>query len=291
MVSPRVWLVTGSSSGFGLSICKLALARGDRVVATLRKPSAIAALSAQWGLGALLVLQVDVTRPEEVAHAFAAATAHFGRVDVVFNNAGMSIVGEVEGVPEADARRLMDVNFWGALAVCKAAVRCFREDNPAGAGGLLFNMSSAAGQCCPPATAYYNATKHALEGLSETLAAEVDPTWNIRVCILAPGFFRSPITDNAPTFPVHPAYTSVRSVQHMRDIIAKTGDPTRPLPVGDVDKACRAIFEVSALEHPPLRLFLGTDCTRAMREKCEKLLADLDASATWSESLQEDPLP
>ena len=111
------------------------------------------------------------------------------------------------------------------------------------------------------------------------------------MCIVAPGFFRTPITDKSPTLPVHPAYTSVQSVQYMRSLIAKTGDPARPIPIGDVDKACKAIYEVSALESPPLRLFLGMESFGAIREKYKKLLADLDGSMMWSENLQEDPLP
>lgn len=288
MNSPRVWLVTGSSSGFGLSICRLALEKGDKVVATLRKPSDIAELASQYPSDALLVVKVDVTHPEEVVSAFSAAKERFGRVDVVFNNAGYCLTGEVEGVPEAEARRLMEVNFWGATTVSKEAVRFFREENPAGAGGILFTMSSNSGHMSAASMGYYNAVKHALEGLTEALALEVDPAWNIKVCILAPGFFRSSIAAKSPVFPVHPAYASVEMVKFIRGGLDKVWDASRPFRLGDVEKGVRMIYEVSTYDQLPLRIFMGDDCISRVREKQKKLVADLDASDKWSDSLQED---
>lgn len=286
--SSRVWLVTGSSSGFGLSICRLALEKGDKVVATLRRPSDIAALAAQYPSDALLVGKVDVTHPKEVVGAFRAAKERFGRVDIVFNNAGFSITGEVEGVPEAEARRLMEVNFWGALAVSKEAVRFFREENPAGMGGTLFNMSSAAGHCGVPSMGYYSAAKHALEGLTEALAMEVDPAWKIKICTLAPGFFRSEISVKSPTLPVHHAYASAQFVVRIRGILDLVADPAKPIPLGDVNKAVNAIYEMSTFEELPLRVFLGRECVDKVREKYRRVGADLDGSDKWSAALLED---
>ncbi|GJE91629.1 SDR family oxidoreductase [Phanerochaete sordida] len=286
--SSRVWLVTGSSSGFGLTICKLALERGNKVVATLRRPSDLDELARQYPPNALLVVQVDVTEPDDIASAFRAAKARFGRVDVVFNNAGTSLIGEVEGVPDADARRLMDVDFWGAAAVSREAVRFFREDNPRGAGGTLLVMSSSSGHCAVASMGYYCAAKFALEGLSEALALELDPAWNIKVCIIAPGFFRTQIGAKTPTVPVHPAYAAVERVQASRGIWERAGDPARSMRVGDVEKAGRAIYEVSTLEQVPLRLFLGTGCIERVRRRQERLGVDLDASVKWSEDLQEN---
>lgn len=179
-------------------MCKHLLAQGDKVVATLRKPADLDALAAQHSPSALLVLPLDVTRPEEIARAFAAAHTHFGRIDAVFNNAACAVVGEVEAVPEADARAVMDVNFWGAAAVSTAAVRFFRETNPPGAGGVLLNVSSEFGHSAFACVGYYCAAKFgerglrfffharaqyvaALEGLTEALAQELDPEWNIKV--------------------------------------------------------------------------------------------------------------
>ena len=160
MLIPFVALVTGTSSGFGLSMAKRALEAGDKVVATLRVPSDIAGIASAHPSSELAVIKVDVTRPEDVTNAFSEAKARFGRVDVVFNNAATSAIGEIESVPDADARRIFDVNFWGAAVVSREAVRFFREENPPGTGGLLLNMSSDTGHASVPCIGYYSAAKH-----------------------------------------------------------------------------------------------------------------------------------
>ncbi|EKM52031.1 uncharacterized protein PHACADRAFT_212630 [Phanerochaete carnosa HHB-10118-sp] len=288
MSSPRVWLITGSSSGFGLAMCKSALAKGDKVVATLRRPSDISEFDSKYSSDVLHVAKVDVTRPEEVANAFREAKSQFGRVDVVFNNAASFVVGEVELVPDADARRVMEVNFWGAATVSKEAVRFFREDNPPGAGGLLLNVSSDAGFSSLACVGYYDAAKHALEGLTEALAYELDPRWNIRICLVTPGAFRSDIKTKSLTMPVHPAYPAVESVQQSRKFLDMVWDPSRPMRIGDVHKAAERIYEASMLKHPPMRLFLGEDCVRRLKEQLKRVTANLDGFGKWSEGLMED---
>lgn len=141
-------------------MCRLALAKGDKVVATLRRPSDIDEFASKYSPDVLYVTKVDVTRPEEVIRAFCDAKDRFGRVDVVFNNAASAVVGEIEMVPDADARHLMEVCLWGAIAVSKEAVRFFREDNPSGAGGLLLYNSSMYGYFPVPSVGYYVAAKH-----------------------------------------------------------------------------------------------------------------------------------
>lgn len=141
-------------------MCKSALAKGDKVVATLRRPADISELAGMYSSDVLHIAKVDVTRPDEVTNAFREAKGRFGRVDVVFNNAASFVVGEVEAVPDADARHVMEVNFWGATNVSKEAVRFFREDNPPGTGGLLLNISSDAGFTSLACVGYYDAAKH-----------------------------------------------------------------------------------------------------------------------------------
>lgn len=176
MSSPRVWfseslsrqssrspsdppppIVTGASAGFGLAMTQLVLARGDIAVATLRKPSALAHLSSQYPSSRLLVLPVDVTKASDIAAAFAKAKEVFGRVDVVFNNAGYVLINEVEFTEEKDAREIFDVNFFGAANVSREAVRFFRTENPKGAGGHLFQVTSVVGLEGEPAIPYYSA--------------------------------------------------------------------------------------------------------------------------------------
>lgn len=134
------------------------LAKGDIAVATLRKPEAIADLAAKHPSDKLLVLKLDVAQPDEIKPAFAAALQHFGRIDVVFNNAAFALMGEVEGTPEDKARAMFDVNFFGAVNVSKEAVRVFRDVNKP-QGGQLLQVSSMAGYRPTPALAFYAASK------------------------------------------------------------------------------------------------------------------------------------
>lgn len=134
------------------------LSTGDKVVATLRTPSALDDLAAKWSKSQLLVVKLDVVKSSDIVSAFELAKKAFGRVDVVFNNAGYGVFGEIEGVIEKDARDMFEVNFWGAGNVNREAVKFFREENPAGAGGILVVNSSMVGIAAAPALGYYSAT-------------------------------------------------------------------------------------------------------------------------------------
>lgn len=154
------YLVTGSSSGFGRSLVELALAKGDNVLATCRKPSVLDSLKAEFASSRLVVQALDVTKPADISNAFVKAKEAFGRVDVVFNNAGYGLLAEVEGTPDDVARQVFETNFWGAANVNREAVRFFREANAAGAGGRLIVMSSFVGLRPLPCSGYYTASKH-----------------------------------------------------------------------------------------------------------------------------------
>ena len=143
----------------GRHMAELALAKGDKVVATLRKPQDLADLTAKYAASQLAVVKLDVTQPKEIIAAFAHAKEAFGRVDVVFNNAGFAVLGEVEGTPDDVARSVFETNFWGAVNVSREAVRFFREENPKGAGGRLLVVSSFTGIKPFTCSAYYSASK------------------------------------------------------------------------------------------------------------------------------------
>ena len=151
--------VTGSSSGFGLGVTEAALEHGDKVVATLRRPRVLDNLVCKYGSDQLRVVKLDVTKPEEVDNAFIVAKKAFGRVDIVFNNAGIALVGEIEATPEATARELFDINFWGAVNVSKTAVKFFRDENPRGVGGRLITNSSGTGIRPAACLPYYSSAK------------------------------------------------------------------------------------------------------------------------------------
>lgn len=138
--------VTGTSSGIGRTTTEYLLKQGDIVVATLRKPEVLAELQRQYPADKLLVLKLDVSKPEDVSNAFVKAKEAFGRIDVVFNNAGYGILAEVEAGDEGVARSMFDTNFWGAITVSKEAVKFFRDINEPSGGRLIVNSSYAAMQ-------------------------------------------------------------------------------------------------------------------------------------------------
>ncbi|CAL1712831.1 unnamed protein product [Somion occarium] len=180
MSNPRVWLITGASSGFGRLMSELVLSKGDIAVATARKPETLDDLKAKYPSTKLLVLKLDVTHAQEIKYVFIKVKETFGRLDVVFNNAGYSMLGEVEATPEDAARAMFDTNFWGATNVSLETIKFFRGENRP-AGGRLIVVSSELGVHASGGCGFYSATKHALEGVTSALAQELDPEWNIKV--------------------------------------------------------------------------------------------------------------
>lgn len=138
---------------------RCALSHGDKVVATLRKPAVLADFASQYQASQLILVELDVTKPQDIRAAFTRAKATFGRVDVVFNNAGFIVAGEAEGTPDDLARQMFEVNFWGAVHVSQEAVRFFRDENKP-QGGYLIQNSAAVGIFAFPFLPFYGATKH-----------------------------------------------------------------------------------------------------------------------------------
>jgi NADP-dependent 3-hydroxy acid dehydrogenase YdfG len=148
-------LVTGcSDGGFGAEICKKVVASGHQLVATARNTSSLSYLPSNNPR--ILTLALDVTSSEAIKIAFATAIEKFGHVDVVVNNAGYSVSGDTEAIPDADARKEFDTNFWGTVDVTKEAVRVFREVNGKGVGGLVVQVTSLGGWVAFPGSAFYH---------------------------------------------------------------------------------------------------------------------------------------
>jgi len=283
MSDVKIWFVTGASSGFGRAMTEYLLKIGHKVVATLRKPEAISDLATRYPPTQLLVVKVDVTNEADITAAFAKAKEVFGRIDVVFNNAGISIVGEVESVDEADARDLLDVNFWGAVRVTKEALRFFREVNKP-VGGRLLQVSSGVleGRA---AGGFYVASKFALEGLTECLVDELDPAWNIKVTILNPGPYRTEISQgNYHGVPQHPAYADpALHTSQVRKLLTST-----ELYDGDVTKAAVVIEKLSRFEDAPIRFPLHKRVVAGMRAKAKGLSEVADKYESWTDGLYLD---
>ncbi|KAJ7465259.1 NAD-P-binding protein [Mycena latifolia] len=303
-MAPRIWFITGASSGFGLIMTKKALENGDKCVATLRKPEAIADFTAKYTKEQLLVVKLDVTKREEVVAAFTVAKKAFGRIDIVFNNAGVGALGEIEGTSEELARSLFEVNFWGAVNVTKQAVSFFREENKP-PGGLLINMSSMYGIDAPPLAGFYGATfvmfilrklvrrllsLHALAGtleaVTDSLAKELDPAWNIKVVLVCPGFFKTEMGQRIICADVHPAYAdeALTSVQ-LRKILSGVLEGNSPL-LGDPEKLIDKFYELSNLENPPYRVAFGEDALASFQSKWTALKSAREDSEEWSKDLK-----
>ncbi|RKH55433.1 oxidoreductase [Corallococcus aberystwythensis] len=261
----KVWFVTGSSSGFGRSIVEEVIARGERVVATARDPRTLEDLVA-LAPDRVLAVRLDVTKAEQVQESIAAALKRFGAIDVLVNNAGYTLLGAVEEMCDAELRAAFEPLFFGAVAMTRAVLPHMRERRT----GTIVQVSSVAGLVTYPGVGAYSAAKHALEGLSESLAKEVAP-FGVKVLIVEPGMFRTKLL--GPSFrsmPELPAYAE--TVGPMRAYVAQAAG-TQP---GDPVKAAKAIADAVAAGAPTLRLFLGPDAPGAIREKLAQVAADVD---------------
>lgn len=276
-------MITGVSSGFGRLMTELALKNGDKVAATLRKPEAISDLIARYPTDRLFPIQLDVTKREQVKDVFAAALAHFGRIDIVFNNAGWMALGELEGTGDADARTMFEVNFWGATYVTQESLRVFREENKP-QGGRLLQASSITGVIGFAGNGFYSATKFALEGLSEAAMNELDPAWNIKISLIEFGAFRTKLMgDNVKIAPHHPAYDN----QELAGWKAREWI-TGPNVTGDAAKAVIVVDKLSRLENPPHHLVLTKQAIALSHEKLRDFSESLREYESWSEDLEVD---
>ena len=262
-VGSRVWFVTGASSGFGRVIVEEVLRRGERVVVAVRSPESVADLARDERV---LVVRLDVTKPAEIEAAVVAAMARFGRIDVLVNNAGYSIVGAVEETSDHEVREAMETMFFGAVALTRAVLPGMRERR----SGTIVQITSMGGLTTAPGFGTYCAAKHALEGLSECLAQEVAPL-GIRVLIVEPGVFRTELFGNRfRRMPEMPVYAD--TVGPLRKFAADNHGAQ----AGDPKRAAKAIADLVATDDLPLRLPLGADAVGGIREKLACVARDVD---------------
>src|SRR4051794_600225 len=244
-MTSKTWFITGTSRGFGREWSIAALDRGDRVAATARDVATLDDLVAKYG-DAMLPLALDVTDRAADFAAVASAHEHFGRLDVVVNNAGYGQFGMVEELSEDDARRQIETNLFGALWVTQAALPFLREQG----GGHILQVSSIGGISAFPNVGMYHASKWGLEGFSQALAQEV-ADFGIAVTIIEPGGFATDWAGpSAGHAAANPAYDGVRAkaAEQRAKRVASPGDPVA---------SSAAVLAVVDAERPPLRIFLG----------------------------------
>jgi NAD(P)-dependent dehydrogenase (short-subunit alcohol dehydrogenase family) len=261
----RVWLITGASSGFGRAIAEAALAAGDTVVAAVRRPAAVDDLTAAHP-GRVAAAGLDITDGTRIPAVADEVIGRYGRIDVLVNSAGRALVGGVEETSDRELRELMEVHFFGAAALTRAVLPHMRERR----SGAIVQITSMGGRMSFAGVGAYSATKFALEGLSEALAAEVGP-FGIKVLIVEPGAFRTGLHRSG-------ARQESAAIPAYDDIIGPVRaqqagfDGKQP---GDPAKAAAAILAALDAEKAPLRLPLGNDAADAISASLETARTEL----------------
>ncbi|OCL13041.1 NAD(P)-binding protein [Glonium stellatum] len=257
-MAPRVFLITGTSTGFGSELVNVVLQHGDYVVATARKSSKLSFPSANSSNS--LLVDLDVTDKTSINAAFDAAIKKFKRIDVVVNNAGYGLSGEFESLSEKQIRTQMEVNFFGLINVTRKAMEVMRDLKT---GGVIQQVTSIGGQVGVPTLSIYCASKWAVEGFTEAVQQEVKPEWGIKFTCIEPGGFRTDWAGRSMDFAENknPAYDHINSKETM--------GKRHGTQAGDPPKAAQAFYELAIMENPPLRCIIGSDAYARINKKLE----------------------
>lgn len=269
--SDPVWFITGCSTGFGLELARLVIGRGWRAVVTARDRAKVADL-AQGAEDRVLPLALDVTEAGQIAESVRAATEKFGRIEVLVNNAGYGYQSSIEEGEEAKIRAQFDANVFGLFALTRAVLPVMRAQK----SGHILNITSVAGFVGFPASGYYAATKHAVEGFSDSLALEAGPL-GIRVTCIEPGPFRTDwagrsLVQTPNAIPDYAETAGARLKATSEKSGTQAGDPVR---------AGEAMIRVTEMADPPRHLVLGAWGYDAVTTRLKQRLAEIEA---WRET-------
>nr|WP_062340481.1 SDR family NAD(P)-dependent oxidoreductase [Herbidospora sakaeratensis] len=263
-----IWFVTGSSRGLGREIVLAALERGDRVAATARNPAQLDDLAAKYG-DRVLPLPLDVTDAEAVDDAVATAVKAFGTLDVVVNNAGWADTSAFEDTPIDNFRAQVETNFFGVVNVAKAVVPILRGQGR----GSLINVSSIGGRLGTPGLSAYQASKWAVNGLTEVISKELAPL-GVRVTTIEPGGMTTDWAGSSMTIP--PISEPYQQTVGAMVRLLRQGDHK---PLGDPAKVAQVIVELVEMDEPPIRLVLGSDALNGA-QYAARTTAERDAAYT-----------
>ncbi|RKI49445.1 SDR family NAD(P)-dependent oxidoreductase [Corallococcus sp. AB004] len=271
----KVWFVTGASSGIGAGVVRAALDAGDRVIATARNVEKLRSAIGEQAGDRLAFVPLDVTKEEQARQAVAAAVEKFGRIDVLVNNAGYSLIGNLESLTPAQIEQQFATNFYGVLHVLRAVLPVMRRQR----SGRVFNVSSMAGVIGYATVGAYAATKFAVEGLSLSVAQEVE-RFGITVTVVEPGFFRTDLL--APQSVVFgelavEGYDAPAAVKEQWQGYHhnQSGDPA---------KLGKALVRLAGMETPPKQFFAGSDAVSGITADLEARLAEVRAHKDLSVS-------
>lgn len=266
--TPSVWLVTGCSTGFGQELARTLLRRGHDVVVTARNAATLAEFASH---GSALVATLDVTVPQQIAEVVRQAESRFGRIDVLVNNAGYGYLAAVEEGEDDEVRAMFETNVFGLISVTKAVLPGMRQRRR----GHIVNISSVGGLVGLPGIGYYNATKFAVEGLSEALAKET-ASLGIKVTVVEPGPFRTDWAGRSLKTP-KTAIADYASSAGARRVAIQGYSGRQP---GDPVRGAEAIIEAVESPEPPLHLVLGKPGYDLALAKINDLSAEI---AKWRE--------
>ena len=266
----KVWLITGCSTGFGRALAIEVLAQGYSVAVASRNINDVEDIVSRYPETALAV-SLDVTSGAEITAAVEKTIAHFAQIDVLVNNAGIGYFGAIEESEEAEVRRMFEINVFGLAKMIQEVLPHMRKRRI----GHILNIASIGGLRSFPGVGFYNATKYAVDGLSESLSKELAPL-GIKVTIIAPSGFRTDWAGrSAKDSNIRIADYATTAEKNKGDIRAYSGNQP-----GDPVRAAKAMIAVTESATPPLRLLLGAAALKGARLKLEELKHDFD---TWAE--------
>jgi NADP-dependent 3-hydroxy acid dehydrogenase YdfG len=260
----KTWFITGASRGFGRVWTEAALERGDKVAATARSLASIADLKEKYG-DRVLTLELDVTKSDQAKAAVGQAHAHFGKLDIILNNAGYSLVGTIAEASADEVRALYETNIFGTLSVIQAALPLLRKQG----GGHILGVSSTLGHVTVPLIGYYCSSKWAFEAIHESLATEVKP-FGIKVTIIEPGAY-------ATEFGSPSSLKLAAGLDIYGDLRKQVYERLGSMQRGDPKATPEALFKMVDAENPPLRFNLGSQNLPWIRA------AYADRLKTWEE--------
>ncbi len=265
----KVWLITGCSTGFGRSLATAVLAKGYEVAVTARNTADVQDIVTAYPKQAIAI-SLDVTSDNQIQTAVATTIQRFGQIDVLVNNAGIGYFAAVEESEESEIRKMFDINVFGLAKMTQAVLPFMRKQR----SGHILNIASIGGLRSFPGVGFYNATKYAVDGLSEALYKEVAPL-GIKVTIVAPSGFRTDWAGrSAQDTTVKIEDYDATAHKNMADIRGYSGNQP-----GDPEKAAQAMIMVTEIDNPPLRLLLGAAALKGARLKLEELKQDIE---TWA---------
>lgn len=269
----KVWLITGCSTGFGRALAKEVLAKGYRAAVAARNTNDVQDIIEGYPSTAIAV-KLDVTVPEQIKSAVQATLDQFGQIDVLVNNAGIGYFAAIEESEEAEIRRMFEINFFGLAHMTQEVLPHMRKRK----AGHILNITSIGGLRSFPGIGFYNASKYAVDGLSEALSKEVAPL-GIKVTIIAPSGFRTDWAGrSAKDTSIKIDDYATTAGKNAGDIRGYSGNQA-----GDPVKAALAMIQVTETENPPLRLLLGAAALKGARIKLDELKHDFQEWASVTE--------